>query len=98
MHSCENYATLEIAPFPQLCYPLDMTPSQCRVARALLDWSREDLARKLRGKVSSRALDDFESGTRVPRDATRQALLDLFQASGICFDRDGVNVRLKRKG
>ena len=46
----------------------NLTPRQCRAARALLGWTRADLARA--ANVSDRTLVDFENGARSPRLAT----------------------------
>ena len=41
-----------------------LAPEQSRAARAWLDWSQEDLAK--RAKVSLSTVRDFEKGRRVP--------------------------------
>jgi ribosome-binding protein aMBF1 (putative translation factor) len=41
-----------------------MSPEQCRAARAWLDWSQQDLAK--RANVGLSTLKDFESGNRTP--------------------------------
>lgn len=80
----------------------DMTPKQSVVARALLGWSRVDLAGKTRGAVSERTITNLETGARDPHSATLEALKRIYTSAGISFDPDGVNVRLnpkpKRKG
>lgn len=60
-----------------------ITPSQCRAARALLDWSREQLADA--SGVPARTLGGFETGETVPRGATLQKLADVFGREGIVF-------------
>jgi ribosome-binding protein aMBF1 (putative translation factor) len=53
-----------------------IAPEQSRAARAWLDWSQEDLARK--AQVSLSTIRDFEKGRRTPiknnLDAIRLAL------------------------
>jgi DNA-binding XRE family transcriptional regulator len=55
-----------------------MSPEQCRAARAWLDWSQDELARK--AQVSNSTIRDFEAGRRVPiannLSAMRRALED----------------------
>lgn len=41
-----------------------ITPAQCRAARALLDWSQQDLAKAAHLGLST--IRDFENGRRVP--------------------------------
>lgn len=71
--------------------------AQCRAARALIDWSREDLAE--RSKVGLRTIVDFERGAREPRELTKDALRRALEAAGVLFveqDDDGPGVRLRR--
>jgi ribosome-binding protein aMBF1 (putative translation factor) len=53
-----------------------LAPEQSRAARAWLDWSQEDLAKK--AQVSLSTIRDFEKGRRTPiknnLDAIRLAL------------------------
>ncbi len=75
-----------------------MTPSQSRVARALLDWSRERTSEGMQEAVSVRWLEEFEAGrAKNPRKATLEALAALYEAKGIKFSRDGINVTLQAK-
>jgi transcriptional regulator with XRE-family HTH domain len=60
-----------------------ITPDQCRAARALLDWSREQLAEA--SKVAHRTIVDFERGARAPRNATLDVLHRTFEAAGVQF-------------
>ena len=77
---------------------MTIIPSQCRAARALLGWSRKQLAQS--ALIAERTLVDFERGARNPLDRTlsdiRRALED---AGGIIFidqnDDVGPGVRLK---
>lgn len=63
-----------------------LTPPQCRAARALLDWSREQLAEA--SKVSLRTIVDFERGARQPREVTIDALRTAMERSGVLFIAD----------
>jgi len=74
-----------------------ITPAQSRSARALLDWSREQLAEQ--SEVALRTIVDFERGAREPRKITLLALKSALERSGIEFintpEREGV-VRLRK--
>ncbi len=74
-----------------------MNGIQCRVARAYLGWTLDDLARRLRGKVARRTLVDFEADTRKPQKATAEAIETVLTAHGTLLDPDGVNVRYQPK-
>ena len=78
-----------------------MTPAQCRAARALLDWSRQDLARASR--VAERTIIDFERGARTPYERTLRDLRGAFEAAGVSFVEDGdgqagAGVRFSQQG
>lgn len=60
-----------------------ITPEQCRAARALLDWSREQLS--VESGVPLRTLTDFETGATKPRRATLEGLADAFGKAGVAF-------------
>jgi ribosome-binding protein aMBF1 (putative translation factor) len=80
-----------------------LAPEQSRAARAWLDWSQEDLAK--RSQVSLSTVRDFEKGRRMPiknnLDAMRLALemagvILLFRggiASGVQFTRSESGTR-----
>ena len=71
----------------------DISPAQCRAARALIDWSRESLADASR--VGLRTLVDFERGARKPRDVTLDALRRALEAEGVEFTNGSIpGVRL----
>ncbi|MEK8092696.1 helix-turn-helix transcriptional regulator [Methylocystis sp. IM3] len=74
-----------------------ITRAQSRAARALIDWSREQLAEASR--VSLRTVVDFERGAREPREITKEALRRALEAAGVIFiDRngEGAGVRLRK--
>lgn len=60
-----------------------LTSSQCRAARAMLEWSRVALAEK--SQVSERTIIDFERGARAPHASTKLAIKTAFEKSGIEF-------------
>jgi transcriptional regulator with XRE-family HTH domain len=73
-----------------------MTPAQCRAARALLDWSQQDLAGA--AGVGIVTIRQFEAGVGSPRNATTQALMNTLEAAGLEFlagNGAGPGVRLK---
>lgn len=64
-----------------------MTPSQCRAARALLDWSQQELADTAGvGVVTVRQL---ESGSSQPRRATMDVLRRALESAGVQFVSQG---------
>ncbi|NBB82689.1 MAG: helix-turn-helix domain-containing protein [Alphaproteobacteria bacterium] len=72
-----------------------ITPDQCRGARAMLGWSRDDLATASR--VSRATLADFEAGKRVPYGRTLADIRRALEAAGITFidaNGGGPGVRL----
>ena len=72
-------------------------PAQCRAARGLLDWTREDLGR-IAG-VGSPAVSDFERGIRVSRDSTVRAMAQALEGAGVVFIvGDEPGVKLSRLG
>lgn len=66
-----------------------LAPEQSRSARAWLDWSQDDLAKK--ANVSLSTVRDFEKGRRVPIANNLEAIGRVFQAAGVNFvnDADG---------
>ncbi|MFL9824113.1 helix-turn-helix domain-containing protein [Rhodoplanes sp. SY1] len=73
-----------------------LTAAQCRAARALIEWSRDDLAAA--SAVAIRTVVDFERGAREPRAATLQALRAALEAAGVDFiDGRGPGVRLRAR-
>ena len=74
-----------------------ISPSQCRAARGLLDWSQHELSKQSRvGIVTIRQL---ESGVHEPRRATQQVVRQAFEAAGVEFideNGGGAGVRLQK--
>ena len=70
--------------------------SQCRAARALLGWSRKQLAQS--ALIAERTLVDFERGARNPLDRTLSDIRRALEDAGVIFidaDEEGPGVRLK---
>lgn len=66
------------------------TATQCRAARALLDWTQADLA--ARAGVSPGTIRGFESGRRTLHRATASAIRQALEAAGVALlgpDADG---------
>jgi transcriptional regulator with XRE-family HTH domain len=61
----------------------DILPQQVRAARALIDWTRDDLANA--SGLTVRTLARIESSQTVPRQTTLEALAKAFEAAGIEF-------------
>ena len=73
-----------------------ITEAQCRAARALIGWSREQLAEA--SKVGLRTIVDFERSARDPREVTNDALRRALEAAGVEFierNGGGPGVRLR---
>lgn len=60
---------------------------QCKAARALLDWSQEDLSQ--RAEVAKATIGDFERGARNLRIETMQKVVGIFEENGIRFESEG---------
>ena len=72
-------------------------PEQCRAARAMLGWSRKQLASE--AEVAVGTVIDFERGARQPYKRTLSDLRRAFECSGIIFleaNEDGPGLRLRR--
>jgi len=74
-----------------------MTPAQCRAARALVDWSQQDLADT--AKVGNATIRNFEAGRSAPQHSTLQVLCSALEAAGVIFvaeNGEGPGVRLRK--
>ncbi len=58
-----------------------ISAEQSRAARAWLDWSQDDLAK--RAKVSLSTVRDFEKGRRVPIRNNMDAMRMVFEMQGV---------------
>jgi transcriptional regulator with XRE-family HTH domain len=75
-----------------------VTPSQCRGARGLLDWSQQDLARQ--AGVGIVTVRQVEAGATEPRRATLAVLRHAFERAGVEFideNGGGPGVRLRKR-
>jgi transcriptional regulator with XRE-family HTH domain len=66
---------------------MTFTPAQCRAARALLNWTQEDLVREC--KITKKTIADFERGATSPRSQTLIQIIAAFEAAGIEFINGG---------
>ena len=60
-----------------------ITPSQCRAARALLDWSQQQLADA--SKAGNATIRNFETGRSSPVNATLDVLQRALELAGVIF-------------
>ncbi len=69
---------------------------QCKAARALIGWSRRELAEA--SHVAERTLIDFERRARSPQRRTLHDIRRALEDAGVIFidaDEEGPGVRLK---
>jgi transcriptional regulator with XRE-family HTH domain len=75
-----------------------ISAAQCRAARALLEWSQEQLAENAR--VARPTIADFERNTRFPMRNNLLSVIGALEAAGIAFiaesDEGGAGVRFRR--
>jgi transcriptional regulator with XRE-family HTH domain len=73
-----------------------LTPSQCRAARALIDWSQQQLADA--SHVGNATIRNFESDRSSPQHSTLAALQRALEDAGVEFTNGGQpGVRLKAR-
>lgn len=75
-----------------------VTPSQCRAARGLLNWSQQDLATQ--AGIGIVTVRQIESGASEPRRATVEMLRQAFERAGVEFipeNGGGPGVRLRKR-
>lgn len=63
-----------------------ISSSQCRAARALLNWSQPDLASRC--DIHVQTISNFENETSTPNKNTLDKLVHTFEASGVIFTED----------
>ena len=73
-----------------------MIGGQCRMARAALGWSAQELATK--AGVGLNTVNRFESGACQPRGVTLEALRGALESAGVEFiaENGGAGVRLRK--
>lgn len=77
----------------------DIAPAQLRAARALIGWSREQLAHA--AGSTERTIARIELAETLPRPATLQSLRTALEAAGVIFvdeNGEGAGVRLRKTG
>lgn len=75
-----------------------LTPAQCRAARALIDWSQDDLARA--SGIARKTIANFEGEKRAAHDETLAALQEVLDKAGvelISENGGGPGVRLHKR-
>ena len=72
---------------------MEISPAQCRAARALLNWTQDKLAVKT--GVALKTIRGFENERRKPLGVTRAAIKQALEQAGIEF-LDGDGVRMKK--
>ncbi len=75
------------------CRAMEISPAQCRAARALLNWTQETLA--VRTGVALKTIRAFENERTKPLGVTRAAIKQALEKAGIEFF-DGDGLRLKK--
>jgi transcriptional regulator with XRE-family HTH domain len=78
---------------------MNITSAQCRGARALLDWSQDQLSEN--AQVARATIADFERNTRLPMRQNLLSITSALEAAGIAFIPDsdqgeGVGVRFRK--
>ncbi len=70
-----------------------ITPAQCRAARALLDWSQQDLAKAAHLGLST--IRDFEKGRRVPTHNNLRGIKLALEEGGVEIGTERSSVALE---
>lgn len=66
-----------------------ISSAQCRAARALLEWTQQDLADA--AKIGNATIRNFESGKSMPQSATLRVLAQALIFAGVQFVEPGVD-------
>ncbi len=68
---------------------MEISPAQCRAARALLNWTQKELADKV--GVALKTIQNFEVGRGTPHNLSRVSIRQALEKGGIEFlTNDGV--------
>ena len=70
---------------------MEISPRQIRAARGLLDWLQKDLA--ARAGISDISVVNIETGKTNPQPQTIDKIMRAFEAEGIVFTKQGVELR-----
>ena len=70
-----------------------ITPAQCRAARALLDWSQQDLAKAAHLGLST--IRDFEKSRRVPTHNNLHRIKLALEEAGVEIGMENSSVALR---
>jgi len=76
---------------------MSISAAQCRAARALLDWSQDQLAEN--AQVARATIADFERNTRMPIRNNLISIVGALEAAGVAFipeNGEGVGVRFRK--
>jgi transcriptional regulator with XRE-family HTH domain len=76
---------------------MSISAAQCRAARALLDWSQDQLAEN--AQVARPTIADFERNVRMPMRNNLVSIISALEAAGISFipdDEGGAGVRFRK--
>jgi transcriptional regulator with XRE-family HTH domain len=98
----EVTATLFVAPTYKGMYDVGMNaipPAACRAARALLDWSQNQLAQA--ANVGQSTVRNFEAGRSTPVANNLDAIRRALETAGVEFIAEnggGAGVRLRKPG
>ncbi|NUB07119.1 helix-turn-helix transcriptional regulator [Azospirillum sp. Vi22] len=77
---------------------MEMTPPQCRAARALIDWSQAQLSEA--ANVGLSTVKSFESGNTRPMKNNLLAMQHALEAAGVIFipeNGEGPGVRMRKQ-
>ena len=62
---------------------MPIVPEQCRAARALLNWTQDEL--EAASKVAKKTIADFERGASLPYERTLRDLQEALEVGGVTF-------------
>lgn len=74
-----------------------ISAAQCRAARALLDWSQDQLAEN--AQVARATIADFERNARMPMRNNLVSIVSALEAAGVAFipeNGEGAGVRFRK--